>query len=209
MLKLLNFSGGYSSSNMVFNNINLTIGENEIVQLLGKNGAGKSSIANAIMGLLPHQNGNIYFRNKDISLYTPLQRQKEGISYLLQRNSIFPNLTVTENINVSVKSNSIAELDELLETFFFKEFYDKNKNLKAGYLSGGQKRLLSLLMIMLSSTNIKLLILDEPTAGVEIKNRNKIFSVINMLIEKFKLSVLIIEHNEIYNLSNKIRNIKI
>jgi ABC-type branched-subunit amino acid transport system ATPase component len=209
MLKLLNFSGGYSRANMVFKDINLSISENEIVQLAGKNGAGKSSIANGIMGMLPYQYGKILFKNKDISSSTSLQRQKEGISYLLQRNSIFPNLTVSENIKISANDGSIADLENLLKAFAFEDFYKKNKNLKAGYLSGGQKRLLSLLMIMMSNKSIKLLILDEPTAGVEIKNRNRIFSVIDMLINKFKLSVLIIEHNEIFNLTNKIRLIKI
>lgn len=96
MLKLENIIGGYDKNNPILKGITLTLGENEVVAIIGQNGAGKSTLAKAIVNMLPYVSGNIYFNGELLNDKTTQQIINKGIHFFLQGGRIFPHLSLEE-----------------------------------------------------------------------------------------------------------------
>lgn len=180
----------------VVNGVSLTIGTGEIVGLLGPNGAGKTTSFYMITGLVPTSAGTVTFDGKSITNEPMHKRAKLGMSYLPQDESIFRKLSVRDNIlgvlevrKDLTKAERKEKCDNLLERFRITHLEKST----AMTLSGGEKRRLSIARCLASSP--RLLMLDEPFAGVDPKAVEDIHAIISELREEDKLSILITDHD--------------
>jgi lipopolysaccharide export system ATP-binding protein len=180
----------------VVDGVSLTIGEAEIVGLLGPNGAGKTTCFYMITGLVQPTDGVVTFQGTNITALPMHRRAKQGIGYLPQDESIFRKLSVSDNLLAVLetrkdlnKAERKEKRDELLERFRIA----KLSHSLALTLSGGEKRRLSIARCLCSSP--KLLMLDEPFAGVDPKAVEDIHEIVSELREKDGLSILITDHD--------------
>lgn len=151
----------------VLHNVTLTVDNREVICLVGRNGAGKTTVVETIMGHLPMRSGEIVFRGEDIAVLPPHQRVRRGIGYTPDYCGIFPDLTVAENMMVSELAHKRSKAgrpdwQQQMDSIFpeMKEFMDR----PGLNLSGGQKKMLSISRAMALSPS--LLILDEALEGL-------------------------------------------
>lgn len=195
MLSLKNITAGYTQENMILKGIDLAVGDNEVVAIVGQNGSGKSTLAKSVMNLVPYIEGKISFDGIEINKKDTSVISEYGIGFFMQGGRIFPNLTVEENLifaggNLSRKDFTIR-LKEL-KTYF--EFFNNGRmNLQASYLSGGEQHQLALAMVLMQKP--KFLILDEPSAGLSPGNVKSLYNALNKIKENEVKSILIIEQN--------------
>ncbi len=186
----------------ILKNINLYLKKNEIVGILGPNGSGKTTLFKCILGLLKVDKGKIILENKLLNDLPIYKRAQFGLSYLPQEISVFPDLTAYENIFCVLEyysKNPHEKTEKLLKEFNL----EKVKDVKAKYLSGGQKRRLEIARAL--SISPKYILLDEPFAGVDPISINDIKGIIKKLKEK-GLGVLITDHNVLEMLNFTDRN---
>jgi len=190
ILKLEHIKGAYQKNNNILDNINLELNKNDILALTGQNGAGKSTLAKAIINMLPYRSGKIIFEGKDISKLNTRQLNKAGIAYFMQGGRVFSDLSIKENIIFALLNtdNEINE-EEFVEKY---PYLKKHWNDEAGLLSGGERHQLALAMILAKKP--KLLILDEPTAGLSPTASDKMYNLLNTLKNETDL-IIIIEQN--------------
>lgn len=187
MLKLTNLNATYGEG-MVLRKVNVEALKGKVTCLVGRNGAGKTTTMKAIMGLIDTPNGNIELDGKSIINIPTFERAKCGIGYVPQGREIFPQLTVYENLLLGLEaSNGKGVIPEsIYETFpILKEFLHR----KGDALSGGQQQQLAIARAILA--NPKILILDEPTEGIQPSIIQDIGRVITKL--KSDMAVLIVE----------------
>lgn len=162
MLELKDYKVSYGES-CVIRNLNLKIKKCEIVALLGRNGMGKTTLMKSIIGMIPAQKGECILDGQDLIHTKSYKRVASGIGFVPQGRMIFSSMSVKENIETGLtvtKSKRIPE--DLFETFpILKEFEHR----KGGNLSGGQQQQLAIARALAS--NPKLLVLDEPTEGIQ------------------------------------------
>jgi len=195
MLNLTNISAGYTKENMILKGINLTVGDTEVVAIVGQNGSGKSTLAKSVLNLVPNINGEIKFNGESISKKDTAVISKKGVGFFMQGGRIFPNLTVEENLIFAggdLNKKGYAERINTIKTYF-ELFNNGRMNLQASYLSGGEQHQLALAMVLMNKP--KFLILDEPSAGLSPANVKSLYSVLNKIKEKEVKSILIIEQN--------------
>jgi len=210
LLTLKNISSGYGKKEVI-KNISFQIEKSEIVTLIGSNGAGKSTVLKRIYALNPVWNdGKIYFNSNDISSVKPEQLLKHGMVYIGQKNNTFDTLSILENLKTAGYIYTTKELENKIKYIF--EMFPKLETiqkLKPSELSGGQRQLVALAMGLLHEP--KLILFDEPSAGLDVKNMNEVFSIINDLKNKQGISFLIVEHRvkEIEKISDRFIGLKL
>lgn len=193
-------------------NFDLTIGENELVGLIGPNGAGKTTIFNLLTGVYLPTEGEIKIEDKNVIGLKPYQIVEKGVSRTFQNIRLFKNLTVLDNVKIAFHQqmkygiiNTLFRLPgtrywkeeaiidkkarELLKLFNIEEDADK----LADNLPYGQQRKLEIARAL--ATNPKLLLLDEPAAGMNPQETKELMDTIHLIREKFKVSILLIEHD--------------
>ncbi len=180
----------------VVGGVSITVGDGEIVGLLGPNGAGKTTTFYMIAGLVPPNAGVVNFKGNDITQLPMHKRARLGMGYLPQEESIFRKLTVKDNLLAVLetqksinKKQRIEKADKLMERFRITKLRDSD----ALQLSGGEKRRLSIARCL--CTNPKLLMLDEPFAGVDPKAVEDIHTIVRELRDEDGLSILITDHH--------------
>ena len=189
MLEIANLEAYYGES-IILNNLNLRVPKGQIVCLLGRNGVGKTTFLKSIMGLVKTPKGSIKFNSQEIITKPTYFRARHGISYVPQGRDIFPQLTVYENLLLGLEAcgghGSIAEtvydLFPVLKTMLKR---------KGGDLSGGQQQQLAIARALVAKP--KLLILDEPTEGIQPSVIQEIGRVIKQLKQESNLTILIVE----------------
>ncbi len=189
MLKVSGLSAYYGES-VILKNISLNIKQGGVVCLLGRNGVGKTTFLKSIMGLVKTPCGSISFDGKEMIKMPTYQRALHGISYVPQGRDIFPNLSVYENLLLGLEINKKeGALDESIYELFpgLKTMLKR----KGGELSGGQQQQLAIARALVSKP--KLLLLDEPTEGIQPSIILEIARVINQLKEKGNITMLIVE----------------
>ena len=182
----------FIGSTQILRNISLGVNEGEIVCLLGRNGAGKSSIIKSTIGLYPSRSGKIIFKGKDITSLSPRKKVLSGIGYSPEDTRIFTELTVEENINLStwVRGKGDIFSYEKIFTIFpkIKDFLDR----KGLNLSGGEKKMVSVARAL--ALNPSLLLLDEAFEGLAPLVVNHFMEALNQ-IRKLGVTILLGESN--------------
>lgn len=166
----------------------------EILALIGPNGAGKSTLLKVLAGFLKPTEGSVHLYGYDVTNLPPYERVKHGLAYLIQGGKVFPSLTVQENLAMgafTVPSENRKENLKLVVDLFprLKELFNR----RAGLLSGGERQALALGMVLMQ--NPKVLLLDEPSAGLSPKLVQEILEKIKKINEEWKISVLLVEQN--------------
>ncbi|WP_436796331.1 ATP-binding cassette domain-containing protein [Actinospongicola halichondriae] len=187
MLEMVGVTAGYGRSMVLFD-VGLSIPAGGAVALMGHNGAGKTTLLRVAVGLIPVKSGTVLVDGEDITKLLPNQRVKRGIGYVPQGQLCFPQMTTLENLQLITKVRS--EIDEVLDTF---PVLTDLLNRPAGLLSGGQRQQLSIARTLL--TKPRLLILDEPTEGIQPNVVAEIEGVITDLTQRGDLTVLLVEQH--------------
>lgn len=187
MLKLENVSVGYGRSSVIYN-VDLEVPAGTAVAVMGHNGAGKTTLLRAAVGLLMPSAGTITFDGEDVTGMRPNRRVKRGLGYVPQGQLCFPQMTTLENLQLV--STSKADFDGVLDTF---PALTGLLSRRAGLLSGGQRQQLAIARTLL--TNPRMLILDEPTEGIQPNVVAEIERVITGLTTRGDLSVLLVEQH--------------
>ncbi len=162
----------------------------KVTVLLGRNGVGKTTLLKSLMGLVPIRSGEIRFDGRDISRATPFARARAGIGFVPQGREIFARLTVEENLRMGLayKSAGTPIDPELYELFpVLKQMLGR----RGGDLSGGQQQQLAIARAL--AARPKLLILDEPTEGIQPSIIKDIGRVIRMLADRGTMAILLVE----------------
>ena len=190
MLSVQNLSVSYDGSR-ILRSVSLNVPERALVCLMGRNGVGKTTTLKAITGLVRSDEGTITLGGKNLSSEKPEQRARSGLGYVPQGRDIFPNLTVWENLKISLvvhgaKAN--GQVDRVLELFpVLKEMLKR----KGGVLSGGQQQQLAIARALL--TNPRVLILDEPTEGIQPNIIDQIGETLLKIKKEGQISILLVE----------------
>jgi urea transport system ATP-binding protein len=190
MLEIAGMTVSYEGSR-ILRGVNLVVPDRSLVCLMGRNGVGKTTTLKSIIGLTKTDAGTIKFGGKEIAGAPPDDRARLGLAYVPQGRDIFPNLTVWENLKISLvihgtKAN--GELERVLELFpVLKEMLQR----KGGVLSGGQQQQLAIARALL--TNPSILLLDEPTEGIQPNIIDLIGETLIKIKKGGKISILLVE----------------
>ena len=194
-LSIENLNAGYGKME-ILHDLNLYVGKGQSLCLIGPNGAGKSTIIHSIYGFTNIFSGQIMFDGKDITNLTPAEKLKTvGIAYILQDNSVFPDMTVEENLLMGgyIKDKTEESYEEAEKIF---EKYDRLKqrrNQPAKVLSGGERRLLEISRALVMKPTI--LLVDEPSIGLEPKYIDMVFEILYDLQHNEKKTIILVEQN--------------
>ncbi len=162
MLKVDSLKVGYGES-VVIPGVSLSVNDRESVGVVGRNGMGKTTLLKAIVGLLPASSGRIEFDGVDITKLPTFERIRLGIGFVPQGRLLFPQLTVEENLLTGLESRRIKSVPDLVYELF--PVLRDMRARKAGNLSGGQQQMVAIGRAL--ATGPRLLILDEPTEGIQ------------------------------------------
>lgn len=182
---------GYQSDSVVVDGVSLSVEEDSVVALLGRNGVGKTTTLKSIVGILTPRDGSIRFADEDITGCTPHEAAESGISLVLEDRGIFPNLTVRENLDVPHQTNPERawSLDQVYEAF---PKLEQVQGSDGGNLSGGEQQMLTIARAL--RTGPQLLLLDEPSEGLAPQIVEDVADVISDLAES-DITVLLVEQN--------------
>jgi len=172
--------------------LSLTVNRGEIVALIGGNGSGKSTLLKTIAGLLKPTKGRIEFNGRDITHLSVCGRQQAGIGYLLQGGPVFPSLSVEENFRIAIEHRIRHSRNGATVGFIFHPLREMMK-LRAGLLSGGQRQMLSIEMVLAQCP--ELVLLDEPTGSLSPDAVSIVLNAIAAFTMDSDCSVLLVEQN--------------
>lgn len=193
MLNVSVKEASYGTGGRILGSCKIEVKQGEAVSLLGRNGVGKTTLMKYIIGLLPRSSGEIWIGEKEIHKLSPPLRSKLGIGYVPQGREIFPRLTVLENIRVAAVAtgnDNQAAVSEIMDRF---PILKQRPNILGGSLSGGQQQILALARAL--ATKPKILLLDEPTEGVQPSIIDEIAEMLIDLNKNSQISMLVAEQN--------------
>jgi len=174
--------------------VSLNAEEGEIVGVIGHNGAGKTTLLKSLFGLLPIWGGKIIYDGKDITGRKTEINVRDGLTYMPQGQGLFPDLSVIDNLKLGnyalEKKTSIVSMAQVFEYF---PILENRSAQKAGTLSGGEQRMLSLGLALMQSP--KLLLLDEPSIGLAPLVVQNVMETIKSIHQRLKAGIIIVEQN--------------
>ena len=205
------------NGNTVISNVNLSIPEGELSAIIGPNGAGKTTLFNLITGYHLPNRGKIYFEDKSIAGMQPFDIVRLGIARSFQITNIFPKLSVLENVIATVITHQKGNLNFVTPTTKLKSVYERAYQIledvgladradrQSGTLAHGNQKILDIALAL--AMEPKLLLLDEPTAGMSPEERWRTVDLVQKLWEKLKITMLFIEHDMdiVFGISQKVR----
>ena len=184
-------TGGYGDAD-ILHDCTIGVDEGEIAVVVGPNGAGKSTAMKAVFGMLGLRSGRVLMNGEDITALKPQERVRKGMGFVPQTNNVFPSLTVLENLEMGafVRADDVADtLSQVLELF---PVLREKANQPAGELSGGQRQQVAVGRALM--TQPKVLMLDEPTAGVSPIVMDELFDRI-IEVARAGIAILMVEQN--------------
>ncbi|MGB8698037.1 MAG: urea ABC transporter ATP-binding subunit UrtE [Thermosynechococcaceae cyanobacterium] len=195
MLDITNLNVYYGESH-ILRNVDMGVAPGKMVCLIGRNGVGKTTLLKTVMGLLSPRVGNIRFRGEPITHKSPDQRARLGIAYVPQGREIIPRLTVKDNLllGLEARPDKSGKRSEISEEIF--ELFPVLKTMLSrmgGDLSGGQQQQLAIARALMGKP--KLLVLDEPTEGIQPSIILEIEAAVRRIIESTGISVLLVEQH--------------
>ncbi|MDF2509699.1 MAG: urtE [Microbacterium sp.] len=187
MLEITGVTAGYGRTK-VLHDVTVRIPQGRAVSVMGHNGAGKTTLLRVATGLIPVMSGRVLIDGEDVTRMPPSKRVQRGLGYVPQGQQSFPQMTTLENLQLVAKRQS--DIDEVFDLFpVLKELLGR----RAGLLSGGQRQQLAIARTLL--TKPRLLVLDEPTEGIQPNIVADIERVIIDLTRRGDLSVLLVEQH--------------
>lgn len=193
VLEIDDLVAGYSAGVDVVRGVSLSVNTGQMVAIVGPNGAGKSTLIKAICGLAPLRSGRVVLAGDDITGMTPHKIVRRGVGYVPQRENVFPRLTIEENLEVGAMAfrdiDVRREKSRLLELF---PSLARRRRHPAGILSGGERQMLAMARALLPHP--KVMLLDEPSAGVDRKTVAAIWEQI-AAIHREGVAALLVEQN--------------
>ena len=194
LLRVRNITAGYGKIT-ILHGINIDIREGEIVCVIGPNGAGKSTAFKAVYGFVHVSDGNIFFGDDEITNNEPEQVIQHGITYVPQGRSTFPQMTVEENLELGMylvrDKERIRRAKERIYDMFPR--LAERKPQLAGTMSGGEQRMLEIGRALMMEP--RMIMLDEPSAGLAPIISKQVFSMVKRLNEEFGITVFMVEQN--------------
>jgi urea transport system ATP-binding protein len=190
MLSVHGLNVSYGDSQVLWN-VALQVPPGQVVGLLGRNGAGKTTLLKSIMGLLKPRSGTITLQDEPLLALAPDRRARRGIGYVPQGRDIFPELTVLENLQIGRVARGQGN-GAIPEEIF--QLFPVLKNMllrKGGVLSGGQQQQLAIARALLTGPHV--LLLDEPTEGIQPSIIQEIEHIVRRLKENGQMSILLVE----------------
>jgi branched-chain amino acid transport system ATP-binding protein len=177
----------------ILNGVSFAVKVGEFIGILGHNGMGKTTLLKALMGFLPATAGTVRFDGHDVTTAEPYQRARLGLGYVPQGREIFPGLTVYDNLRMGCTKENGGEqetIEEVLEEFpRLRPLLDRS----GGALSGGEQQLLALARCLCGKP--RLILLDEPTEGIQPSIIDEIVEVLQRLRDKSGLTMILVEQN--------------
>jgi len=177
----------------ILNGVSFTVADGEFVGILGHNGMGKTTLLRALMGFLPATAGHVRFEQSDITSLDPCRRARLGLGYVPQGREIFPALTVYDNLRMGCSKQTASEgqtIETVLEEFpRLKPLLDR----VGGTLSGGEQQLLALARCLCGKP--RLVLLDEPTEGIQPSIIDEIVETLQRLRDRSGLTIILVEQN--------------
>lgn len=192
MLKVSSLKAAYGSA-QILNGTNLEVKNKEVLAVLGRNGVGKTTLLKSIMGIVPPSSGSILLGKEEIHQLPTHEIAMRGIGYVPQGRGIFDKLTVEENLQMGLRSRPDGSNE--IPSFVYEKFpiLDERKSQLAGTMSGGQKQQLAISRALCGDP--KILLLDEPSEGIQPNIVHEIGVFIRELVSERDISVLIVEQN--------------
>ncbi len=195
LLSILGLRAGYGKM-VVLHDFDLQVGVGQSLCLIGPNGAGKSTVLHSIYGFTTITGGSVKMRQNDITRLNPNEKLKRaGIAYILQDKSIFPDMTVEENMIMGGflmdKSNQAREAAE--KVFSKYPLLKERRNQQAGVLSGGERRLLEISRALIMEPEV--LLVDEPSIGLEPRYIDMVFEILDDLQHNEGKTIVMVEQN--------------
>ncbi len=188
MLNVNNLKVCYGQSEVI-HGLNFSVPKNETLAIMGRNGMGKTTLFKSLIGILPLSEGSISVENIDVSRQDSYQRVENGIAYVPQGRMIFPSLTVEENIKTGMDVSRTKKIPEEIFTLF--PVLHEMRHRKGGNLSGGQQQQLAIARALV--TNPKVLLLDEPTEGIQPSIIKDIANVLNEIKRIRDITIIVSE----------------
>ena len=188
MLAIQNLEVGYGQSRVI-HDLNFTVGNEEILAIMGRNGMGKTTLLKSLIGILPVRAGSIKLGDQELAGLASFERVRSGLAFVPQGRMIFPSLTVRENILTGARGTVAQSVwDEIYAVFPI--LYEMRKR-KGGNLSGGQQQQLAIARALVS--NPKVLVLDEPTEGIQPSIIKDIARALKEIRQLRKLAIVVSE----------------
>ena len=194
-LEIKNLVAGYGKME-ILHNFSLTCDKAQSLCLIGPNGAGKSTVLHSIYGFTNIFSGEVTIDNKNVTKLSPAEKLKNsGVAYILQDNSVFPDMTVEENLLMGgfIKDKVEESRDAANEVLKKYTRLGERRNQKAKVLSGGERRLLEISRALIMNPDI--LLVDEPSIGLEPKYIDMVFEILGDLQNNEKKTILLVEQN--------------
>ena len=193
---MLNTSGLVSGYGKVpiLHGVDFSIKDGEIVSIIGRNGVGKSTFIKTVIGLNSVMSGNIDYLGKNINKKKPYERAWLGMGYVPQGHMVFPNLTVRENLEMGEQISKQGYSDSKYDFIYdFFPILKERRNQKAGTMSGGQQAMLSIARVLAGDP--RLILLDEPTEGVQPNIVDSIGDIILKINSELGVAILLVEQH--------------
>ena len=193
MLEVSDIHAGYGRI-PVLSGINFTVGEHEVVGVLGHNGMGKTTLLKTLIGQVPLTSGRIRLANVDISHSPPFRRARAGLGYVPQGRQIFPGLSVYENLRMGFVENGVNSEESIIKDILARfPRLDPLIDRVGSALSGGEQQILALARCLCGSP--KLLLLDEPTEGIQPSIVEEILDILIGLHRHRGLAIIVVEQS--------------
>ena len=188
MLSIKHHSVAYGQSTII-DDLNLDVEKNEIVAVVGRNGMGKTTLMKSLIGMIPSRTGEVSLTGNNLSTMKSFQRVRAGIGFVPQGRMIFPTLTVRENIETGLAAVGEKTVPEDLYDLF--PVLKEMQNRRGGNLSGGQQQQLAIARAL--ATRPKVLLLDEPTEGIQPNIIKEIARTLRRIRDERGLSIVVSE----------------
>ena len=190
-LEITNLNAGYDGT-PILRDVSFTVGDGEIVGIVGRNGVGKTTLLKAIMGLLEPETGRITYNGESMTGKSADEHARRSIGYVPQGRDVFPGLTVEENLLIG---ESVGGDDETLyeQVYDYFPILEERANQDAGTMSGGQQQMLAIARALVGGPD--LLLVDEPSEGVQPSIVQSITKDLRQINEEFGTTILFVEQN--------------
>ena len=188
MMQVQNYNVSYGQS-QVLHGLEFEVNPGEIVALVGRNGMGKTTLMKSLMGIVPVTQGKMLLNNEDITGFLSHERVSRGVAYVPQGRMIFPTMTVEENIETGLAASNKKTVSEEIYDIF--PVLKEMRTRRGGNLSGGQQQQLAIARALVSEP--KILLLDEPTEGIQPSIIKELAQVLKRIRDDRGLSILVSE----------------